>query len=301
MQAPKPFNMRKIKIGVLISYDYKYFKHSLPRYYEHADKIVLAIDKDRKTWAGIDFTIENSFFDWIKRYDTGSKIEYYQDNFHLPELTTLENDSRERTMLGKFMGEGGWHIQVDADEYFIDFAEFVKELKRIEEKHAKDITIWLRWVTLFKKCENGYLYINNNEAFPVATTQPEYIAARVTRLEEKIIINQKVVHQSWARNEKEIWNKMNSWGHNLDFHPESYYNLWRSIDENNYKCIRNFHPLTPQTWPSLEMIPATHINELILQLKEWNLKNQIKPKFKEKAIKLLPYFMAKGLLRQRLE
>jgi hypothetical protein len=33
----------------------------------------------------------------------------------------MECDTRERNMLAKYMGEGGWHVQIDADEYFADF------------------------------------------------------------------------------------------------------------------------------------------------------------------------------------
>lgn len=261
--------MYKIKVGVLISYDYKYFKNSLPTYYKYVDEIVLAIDQDRKTWSGIPFVIEEEFFKWIKEVDVNNKIRIYEDNFHLPNLNALENDSRERTLLGKFMGDGGWHIQIDADEYFIDFPSFINDLRVIEKGKTQDLTIWLKWVTLYKKCKNGYVFINSNEQFPIATTKPEYVAARVTKNTRKVELNHKVIHQSWARKEQEISQKLESWGHNIDFPLISYFNFWKAIDDYTYKFVQNFHPLTPHTWPKLEYCKATTVEELIHNLKDY--------------------------------
>jgi hypothetical protein len=36
----------------------------------------------------------------------------------------MENETRERMMIAQRMGEGGWHVQVDSDEYFLDFGTF---------------------------------------------------------------------------------------------------------------------------------------------------------------------------------
>ena len=42
----------------------------------------------------------------------------------------LKNDTRERTMLSEKMGIGNWLIQIDSDEYFIDFEDFIKQLRK---------------------------------------------------------------------------------------------------------------------------------------------------------------------------
>jgi len=105
-----------IKVGFLVSYDYNYLRTSLPLVYAEADSVSLAIDKQRRTWNGGSFTIDDAFFEWLKSMDTKKKIRIYEDDFFDPNLSAIENDSRERNMLAKFMGEGGWHVQVDADE-----------------------------------------------------------------------------------------------------------------------------------------------------------------------------------------
>ena len=66
----KYYTMNKIQVGFLISYDYELLKNALPRVYDDADTIFLAIDKQRKTWNGASFSINDSFFLWIKEFDT---------------------------------------------------------------------------------------------------------------------------------------------------------------------------------------------------------------------------------------
>ena len=50
-----------IKVGYLISYDYELLFSSLPTVYDESDEIFLAIDKDRRTWAGNNFSLPSTF------------------------------------------------------------------------------------------------------------------------------------------------------------------------------------------------------------------------------------------------
>lgn len=119
--------MQIIKIGFLISYDYQMLKTSLPLVYASADEIFLAIDYKRRTWSGNSFEISDDFFSWIEIFDKDKKIHIYEDDFYDPSLSVKDNDTRERNMLGIRMGSGGWHLQVDSDEYFVDFSMFVEK------------------------------------------------------------------------------------------------------------------------------------------------------------------------------
>ena len=121
--------MKKIHIGFLLSYDYEKLKNSIPPVYEEADKIFIAVDHENRTWSGQKYYIDESFFTWLKKFDKDNKIEIYKDDFYVPEISAIENDNRERHMLSLKMGIGNWLIQIDSDEYFLDFKKFVKELR----------------------------------------------------------------------------------------------------------------------------------------------------------------------------
>jgi len=260
-------NIPQIKVGILVSYDYLYLKEALPRIYNEADSITLAIDKDGKTWSGNNIHIPDSFFVWLKEYDKDNKIKIYQDSFHVPGLSPLDSDTRERNMLGQFMGKGGWHIQLDSDEYFLDFKDFCDFLRKLDID--KDTLIYAQWITLFKQNGNDYFLINAEETFPLATSNPVYKAIRVSESQNPMYTGFKVIHQSWARGEDEIKLKLNNWGHTNDFDVDSYFEFWKMINKQTYRYVRSFHPLDSWLWPSLHYFEAKNIEELINKVKNY--------------------------------
>ncbi|MDR1847335.1 MAG: hypothetical protein LBR17_04375, partial [Bacteroidales bacterium] len=235
--------LREIKVGMLVSYDYENIKNSLPPVYDYADRIVLAVDKDGKTWSGNDITIDASFWQWIKEFDTQHKIEIYRDTFYVEGLSSVQNDTRERNMLGKYMGEGGWHVQIDADEYFVDFKDFVDFLHYLDV-HKKHINcVYQEWLLLYKRLSNGYLFVKGGGgSTAIATKTPNYVCCRIVENEKKIVYPQRVIHESFARTEEALYTKLKNWSHNTDFDTEGYFHYWKMIDERNYMFISNLHP-----------------------------------------------------------
>src|SRR5688500_11089456 len=117
--------MSIIKVGFCVSYDWEFLKKSVPRVYESADSICFSLDKRRVSWSGKKFDFDDeAFYSWVKEIDKDKKIIIYEDDFYNAHLTSLQNDSLQRTLMSKRMGEGGWHVQVDSDEYFFDFKRF---------------------------------------------------------------------------------------------------------------------------------------------------------------------------------
>jgi hypothetical protein len=246
--------MATIKVGFLISYDYDFIKISLPRVYAYASEIYFAIDADGKTWSGSDYTIPDEFWEWVSDFDKEQKIHIYRDQFFVEGLTPMQCDTRERNMLGKAMGVSDWYVQIDSDEYFYDFKAFASKLLNFNAKAAT--TVNCRVVTLFKKVAVGYLLIDDSfETLSFATNNPVYDVARNNESGNEIVNWEDIVlHQSWARDSMEIKFKLDNWSHKNDFSTNSFFNLWSAIDEFNYTCLHNFHPLTPTTWPRLRLL-----------------------------------------------
>jgi hypothetical protein len=256
--------MKKIHVGFLLSYDYELLKLSIPPVYKAADKIFLAHDKDFRTWNGKNFNVNPDFFSWIKDFDIDNKIEIYQDNFYLPELSTLENDTRERTMLSQKMGIGNWLIQVDSDEYFIDFEKFVRDLRKydhfLNNPEENKIQIAAFWLIIYKYTENGILYIDKPQKSVFATNYPNYKNARRTN-ERVIYLDSLVLHESVARNEDDLRFKLENWGHNKDVNKD-FLNKWISVNENNYQEMTNFYYIEPERWKKLSYFPTNKIQEI---------------------------------------
>ena len=121
--------MGKIQVGFLVSYDYDLLRNAIPLVYDFADSIFqrqILIEKHGTVNLLI---LKNNFFGWIKEIDIKDKIIIYEDNFYQPNLTTMQCEVRERKLLANKMGIGNWIVQLDADEYFINFARFTRFLK----------------------------------------------------------------------------------------------------------------------------------------------------------------------------
>jgi hypothetical protein len=268
-----------IKVGFCVAYDWILLKKSVPRIYEYADTICLSIDRNRKSWAGQTYEFnEEAFRGWLDAIDTEKKIDLYEDDFALPNLSAMKNDNRQRNMMAARMGKGGWHIQIDSDEYFVDFKKFVDFLKSLHGNPTgteKPVNICGCWIPLIKKLPHGFLYVDFKnslpETAPVATNVPVYERAR-NNGHFNLITPHYVVHETWSRSENELWFKINNWGHSdeeLDAQAKkiSYYNLWKALDEYNYSYVINFHPAIPSTWPALNFIKASSTEEVVETLR----------------------------------
>lgn len=258
-----------IKVGFCVAYDWQFLKTSIPIVYKEADSICLSIDKDRKSWAGNPYTFdENAFRSFISTIDVDKKILIYEDDFHLPELTAWENDTRQRKMMAVAMGKADWYVQLDSDEYFLGFKGFVDFLRNLEV--SKPANVICPSVILWKKTESGFLYIRYNkftdyETHPIATNKPEYVASRATGFID-LRAPYYVLHQSWARDDQEMKFKLTNWGHNDQIDADKYFNFWLSINENNYQTVKDFHPIVPETWPALGLINFNTPAELIAKI-----------------------------------
>lgn len=275
--------MSIIKVGCLISYDYEFLKISLPRIYDHVAEIFFAVDKDGLTWDGHPFEIDDEFWIWLKEFDTENKIIIYEDHFYIRELTPMECDTRERNLLCKKMGKADWYIQIDADEYFVDFGSFINKLN--EYNTDVSTSIYCSVATLFKHAESGYFLIgDSSETLSIATNNPVYDLARNNESgNEHIHWKDLILHQSWARTSDEIQLKLNNWSHKNDFNTTSFYKLWDAIDEYNYHCLSNFHPLQPSAWPGLVFIQGT-IPEILDSEELIKLKNPVEATVRKKTL-----------------
>ncbi|MBT3588957.1 MAG: hypothetical protein HN507_09935 [Flavobacteriaceae bacterium] len=254
----------KINVGFLVAYDYDLLKISIPLIYENATKIVLALDKNYQTWSGNYFKVGDSFFEWIEQIDINKKIIIYKDVFYLPENTAIQNDTRERNLLAKEMGEG-FCIQLDADEFVLDFKEMVTFLNKHEKKLSgtKKYQVCAYLNDVYKETENGFLFVKEVSPFYMGTNQPNFVRARKNKNQQKWYIPFAVIHLTWGRSAEELKFKLENWGHNIDFDTKKYFDFWNSINEINYKDHKCFHPFNSKSWKELHFIEGKNIIDII--------------------------------------
>lgn len=255
--------MKKIHVGFLLSYDYEKLKLSIPPVYEVADRIFIAKDVNNRTWSGNEFTVDDSFYEWLKEFDVDNKIEFFTDNFYIPELTAIQNDTRERHLLSLKMGIGNWLIQIDSDEYFVDFEGFVFNLRKydhyLDNPEENRIQFACFWLIIYKYTEKGILYVNKPMKAVFATNYPNYKYARRTN-ERVVYFGDLVLHESIARTEEQLRYKLKNWGHNNEVNKD-FLKKWIMIDETNYDQFEDFYYIEPKRWKKLAYLPTRTITD----------------------------------------
>jgi hypothetical protein len=255
----------KIQVGYLVSYDYELLKNSIPTIYANSDTIFLAIDKKRKTWKGDSIEINPEFFDWIASFDIDNKIVIYEEDFFVSTLTAMQCEVRERKMLAEKMGIGNWLIQIDADEYFLDFKSFVTFLRsknyflKNPEKNKIQISPFL--INLYKKVDGGFLYVYPASKVMIATNYPSYKYGRNTKV-RVIYQNSLILHECLSRTKEELLMKFSNWGHDVDVNIDSFMNKWEKVNAENYKTMNDFFYLEPHSWKSLEFVKGNSFLEI---------------------------------------
>lgn len=256
--------MKKIQVGFLMSYDYELLKKSIPPVYEMADTIFLALDYKKRTWSGNFFEVDDSFYQWLKEFDVKNKIVIYEDDFYVPEITGIQNDTRERYMLALKMGIGNWLIQVDSDEIFIDFEKFVKKIRKYDSYLINPSRHPIQFagfhINVYKYLEDGLLFVNKPTKLLLATNYPNYKYAKNTK--ERIIYGEDfILHEGLARTEEELVLKLKNWGHREEVNP-NFLEKWKRANKENYHEIKDVFYLNPEIWKELGYFPSKSLTEL---------------------------------------
>lgn len=256
----------KIKVGICIAYDWEMLKIALPIIYNEVDEICLSLDINRQTWAGNEFQFDEvAFYQYVKLIDKYNKIIVYEDDFYKDKESTMYNEVYQRNKIADKLGKlNSWHIQIDVDEYFVDIKSIVYFLKNNYDKFKdKDVNICLPFYIMFKQINHGNLFIKGRmEWVPVITNNPNYEFGRRNGY-FNYKFDSAMIHQSWARSETEIQQKICNWGHKNDFDVQDFFQRWKKLNADNYTEWTDFHPINGAVWHELILIKGETIDELL--------------------------------------
>ena len=276
--------MKKKSAISLISYDANMFlADSIKRYYNYVDEIILGIDKDRVTWSGNDFSIdEDSLWSSLSQIDGDNKISIIEENFHQSEVA-IEYDNYERNFL-KAQCSHDWIFSFDADEMLVNTKKFFLEYCPLVENYYNKVDICMVWATPYKKLEDESgkshtLIIANEDDTPffgenqgvVTSKDSTFVYARWTdksssgakRLMSPLV----ALHWSLCRPEKELHEKIHNIGHSDLVEKDPFYQIWTQVTWENYHELQDFKTsgLGGAQWPKLSAVPDEHVEDYILQ------------------------------------
>lgn len=234
-----------------VAYDHRFAWAAIASYYGIADEIIVGLDRDRISWNGKPFRIdEDDFRRRLKASDPQGKISLVEGDFH-SQGSAHANDTFERNALSLRCRPGRWVVQVDSDELLRNPDEFRAWLLRRRG-------FWLvqaRRTVVFKRFGDDYLVVDKDRArISLATRRRgRYTGCRDTR-EFKRRSPLSLLHFSWGRDEGELRQKLESWTHARDFDTAKFLDFWKSVDLDNYGRFRDLHPIDGPHWPSLRLV-----------------------------------------------
>src|SRR5690606_20972785 len=204
--------------------------------------------------------------------DVENKISIFEDRFYRPGLTTMECEVLERRLLAKQMGIGNWIVQLDADEYPIDFKAFVSTLHKydsyLDDPKSNKIQIATFLVNIYKLEDNGFLYIDEPTKCITATNYSNYKGGRNTK--ERIIYTKHLMlHETLTRDEQELAFKFKNWGHNKQLNPH-FMEKWKLANSQNYKQLSDLFYLEPHKWKRLNFVNIDNLTDLANKFEEAN-------------------------------
>jgi hypothetical protein len=258
--------MEPIKVGFCVAYDWKLLQYSLPLIYQEASEICLSVDIERISWSGNRFSWdETGFRSLVSGIDRDGKIRVVEADFHCRHLSPMENELLQRRYMADCLGSGGWHVQLDADEFLLNFNQFVHYLRDL--RTARRVNVSCPWITLYKQDASGFFYVHPRrfaevEFIQIASRHPSYTYGRRNGY-FNIHAPFPILHLSWARTEGEVWEKLCNWGHSADFKAEAAFKAWKDLDRNNYALYRNFHYLGASVWPRLGYLEGETVEAMI--------------------------------------
>lgn len=270
----------------LISYDAnRFLAKSIERYYDYVDEIILGIDKDRVTWSGNTFEIdEDALWSELSALDGDSKITIVEEDFHQSEVA-IENDNFERNFL-KNECSFDWVFSFDADEMLVNAKDFFYNFCPLIENYRHEKDICMTWATPYKVVTNEEesitLVIANHDGSPffgenqgvVTSKDSTFTYARWTDKsaagENRILSPLIALHWSLCRPADELHEKIHNIGHSDIVEEDPFYKIWSQVDWDNYHELRDFKTsgLGGAQWPKLEAIPSNNVEDYIRQYSE---------------------------------
>lgn len=271
----KPVRAGDAAVVVIVQNDAETIERSIASYYDHVDRILVSTDPCRG-FSGAPITPDDTL-GLIRALDRDRKITIVEADFYKFD-EPMRNETHQREEAARLLCEEAaprWIFQVDADEVFLDFPAVLRQVMRQPFARA----VFWRWISIFNILPDGRLLVIVDEdgspileRFPLAHRPP--VKLKSGRLADKpsdaifkvfkwryeggLRRTDAVLHYSYAKSEARIREKLSTFGHSREFDRDRFYDLWLS-SKTDWAGIKNFHPLTPDTWPALR---AFTIDEL---------------------------------------
>lgn len=267
---------------MVVQNDAETVERSLASFYPFVERIVVSTDPKRG-WSGVSITPDDTL-DRIRALDVDRKIDIVEGDFYRsPE--PMKNDTFQRQITADRLAEIAsgldWVAQIDADEVFLDFPDFAVTLGDLP---PETLAVSWRWINLFNLLNDGrFLVIVDPDGRPIleqfaiahrpgahlqSCRTPDLPSANRKSLSSSQYIlpprvgyRRAVLHYTYAKSERRIREKLQTWSHAHDFDTDAFLALWQHT-KTRWDDVHDFHPIYPIAWPALRAFTEADLRSL---------------------------------------
>ena len=255
---------------MVVQNDQETIERSLRSFYQYVEAILVTTDP-KTGWSGQPI-VPDGTVDIIRNMDTDNKIRIIERNFYV-YAEPMRNDTAQRQFssdkLGEWRKDLDWIAQVDADEEFMDFRQFI-EVANTVPRWTK--CIYWNWIMLFRLVDNEKMLVVaepdgslKKQYYPLAhrpnakldlcrtPSLPRWYIPRLIRWNHYARPDCCALHYTFAKSAARIQEKLRTWSHANDFDTKAYYALWEAAAQQ-WDTMKNFHPTHPELWPRLRPV-----------------------------------------------
>jgi hypothetical protein len=275
--------------------DPTWLRSSLSRYYPLLETLVVPIPDRHLSWTGEPLPVDICL-DIVRDVDVRGILRTCSGTWVAPKQP-LEAEKAQRQAAMAELGGVDWVLQIDNDELMPEQEHLLEHLKLADAAGLPAVE-WPMRVLFRRLTSRRYLEVVGHSGRPrydypgpIAIRQdvrpvearrthgpflrpvvvgdreslqivraPDSLENRVETLKPEQVI----LHNSWARQPKDVWRKVRSSGHYDGLRTISYYwAVWR-LAPLTWRYLHNFHLIHGPLWPKLAVLDKSLAEHLIL-------------------------------------
>lgn len=276
----------RIGVAMVVQNDAETVERAVSAFYPEVEAVIVTSDL-RRGWTGSKIQPDDTLAR-VRALDVSNKVWIVEGDF-AQSSDPMTNETAQRQFAADVLvakrPDIDWVVQLDADEVFLDFRTFKTYLGQLP-----GITRLVQWwlIPIFKElCDGKFLVVTDLNSKPMLESfnlahrpgatlslarRPQTprisLGGRIRWIHtpnSELTRDNAVLHFSWAKSERRVREKIQTFAHAYDFDTELFLRLWQDCSLN-WRELRNFHPLYPAVWPRLSQFSISHLGRSLIAL-----------------------------------
>lgn len=270
-----------IRLGAyVLCGDPVWLRSSLARYYDVVDDLVVLVPRDGLGWTGRKVRVAECL-EIVRSLDVRNIVREVEGSWINRAVPMAADTAQRQAGIDALTGSVDWVLQIDNDEVVPDPQALVRSIDRAGDALGVE---WPMQV-LYRRTGNRFLGVAGPAGQPTfeypgsvlvragsTLTDARRIEGSFVRMvvegdDQSVQLrrpvdrweirrggvrpDQAIIHNSWGRTPRQVWQKIRSWGHASGLRGAMYYVVSWLPSPLTWRMMRDFHPFARGLWARL--------------------------------------------------